>query len=86
MSNLVPTLTELIVAELGLDELDPSTVTDDTPLYREGFGLDSIDILEVSLLIAKKYGVKLRSDAPDNAEIFASIGALARYVEEHRTT
>lgn len=51
----------------------------------EGFGLDSIDILEVALLISKKYGFELRSGNPDNQKIFGSLGSLAAYVAEHRT-
>jgi acyl carrier protein len=62
----------------------PDTLTPDTPLYGEGLGLDSIDILEIALLISKKYGFELRSDNPDNEKIFASLGALAAYVAAHR--
>jgi acyl carrier protein len=54
-------------------------------LYEEGFGLDSIDILEIALLISKKYGFELRSDNPDNQKIFANLGALAAHVAAHRT-
>jgi acyl carrier protein len=60
------------------------TLSADTPLYGDGLGLDSIDILEIALLISKKYGFELRSDNPDNQKIFATLGALASYVEAHR--
>ena len=59
-------------------------MTAETPLYGEGFA-DSIDILEIALLISKKYGFELRSDNPDNQKIFATLGALAAYVAAHRT-
>jgi acyl carrier protein len=85
MNELERELAELIVAELNLEDVDPNTVSADTRLYEEGFGLDSIDILEIALLISKKYGFELRSDNPDNQKIFASLGALAAHVAAHRT-
>jgi len=74
-----------MIGELNLEDIQLDTLTADTPLYGEGFGLDSIDILEVALLISKKYGFELRSGDPDNQKIFASLGSLAAYVAEHRT-
>ena len=72
MNELERELAELIVAELNLEDVDPKAVSADTRLYEEGFGLDSIDILEIALLISKKYGFELRSDNPDNQKIFAT--------------
>ncbi|WP_277189679.1 phosphopantetheine-binding protein [Caballeronia sp. BR00000012568055] len=85
MNELERELAALIVAELNLEDVDPKAVSAQTPLYEEGFGLDSIDILEIALLISKKYGFELRSDNPDNQKIFASLGALAAHVAAHRT-
>ena len=76
-------LAELIVTTLNL-EMPAADIDPDAPLYREGLGLDSIDILEIALLISKKYGFGLRSDHPDNTKIFSTLGALAAYVAEHR--
>ena len=77
-------LAELIVVALNLettaDEIDPAA-----PLYREGLGLDSIDILEIALTVSKRYGVQLRSDDSDNARIFRSLRSLNQYVQQHRT-
>jgi acyl carrier protein len=77
-------LAELIVTALNLDtsaeEIDPSA-----PLYREGMGLDSIDILEIALTISKQYGMQLRSDDSDNVRIFSSLRSLNEYVQQHRT-
>ena len=77
-------LAELIVAALNLettaDEIDPAA-----PLYREGLGLDSIDILEIALTVSKQYGLQLRSDDSDNARIFRSLRSLNQYVQQHRT-
>jgi acyl carrier protein len=76
-------LAKLIIKTLNLD-LDPAEVTAETPIYQDGFGLDSIDILEVSLAISQKYGVKLKSDDKNNAEIFKNLGALSAYVQSHK--
>ncbi|WP_179401270.1 phosphopantetheine-binding protein [Burkholderia guangdongensis] len=84
MNELEQELATLIVGELNLEDVRLDEVSADTPLYGDGFGLDSIDILEIALLISKKYGFELRSDNPDNEKIFATLGALAAYVAEHR--
>ena len=74
----------LIVSSLNLDipagEIDPAA-----PLYREGLGLDSIDILEVALVVSKRYGFKLKEDDQDNVRIFRSLNSLAAHVAERRT-
>ncbi|CAJ0684862.1 phosphopantetheine-binding protein [Ralstonia wenshanensis] len=85
MNDLEKELAGLMIGELNLEDIQLDALTADTPLYGEGFGLDSIDILEVALLISKKYGFELRSGDPDNQKIFASLGSLAAYVAEHRT-
>jgi acyl carrier protein len=81
---LVREIAGLIVASLNLDvteaEIDPSA-----PLYREGLGLDSIDILEVALVVSKRYGFKLKEDDQDNVRIFTSLNSLAAHVAERRT-
>ena len=74
----------LIVSELNL-KMDPGDVGLDDPLYAEGLGLDSIDMLELALVLSKHYGIQLRSDSPDNERIFQSLRSLAGYVAEHRT-
>jgi acyl carrier protein len=84
MNELEQELAALIVGELNLEDIQLEAVSADTPLYGEGFALDSIDILEIALLISKKYGFELRSDNPDNEQIFATLGALAAYVAAHR--
>jgi acyl carrier protein len=76
-------LAQLIVTSLNLevsaDEIDP-----DAPLYGEGLGLDSIDILELSLAISKTYGVQLKSDDADNNKIFSSLRSLNNHIQQHR--
>ncbi|WP_343547397.1 phosphopantetheine-binding protein [Ralstonia sp.] len=85
MNDLEKELAALMIGELNLEDIQLDALAADTPLYGDGFGLDSIDILEVALLISKKYGFELRSGNPDNQKIFASLGSLAAYVAEHRT-
>jgi acyl carrier protein len=84
MNELEKELAALIVSELNLEDVHLDDVSSETPLYGEGFGLDSIDILEIALLISKKYGFELRSDDPENLKIFATLGALAQHVATHR--
>jgi len=77
-------LAQLIVTELNLDAR-PEEITVDSPLYGEGLGLDSIDILEIALVVSKKYGFQLRSDDENNVRIFASLGSLAAHIAANRT-
>jgi acyl carrier protein len=74
----------LIVQALNLDIL-PADIDPDKPLYGEGLGLDSIDILEVALVVSKHYGVQLRADSEDNQRIFGSLRQLVDYITAHRT-
>jgi len=75
---------EQIVSALNLD-VAPAEIEPDAPLYGDGLGLDSIDILEVALVLSKRYGFTLRSDNEDNVRIFASLASLTDYVAQHRT-
>jgi acyl carrier protein len=76
-------LARLIVTTLKLD-FEPEEVNPTAPLYGDGLGLDSIDILEVALAISKAYGVKLRSDDKNNARIFSSLRSLSQHIEVQR--
>jgi len=80
---LVHEVAGLIVAALNLD-LAPADDAD-APLYGEGLGLDSIDILEIALVVSKQYGVQLRADSEENERIFGSLRRLADYITAHRT-
>jgi acyl carrier protein len=77
-------LADLIVTALNLDvvvsEIDP-----EAPLYGDGLGLDSIDVLEIALAISKGYGIKLRSDDDNNRKIFSSLRSLSEHIQRHRT-
>jgi acyl carrier protein len=73
----------LLVEALNLD-IAPETIDPEAPLYGEGLGLDSIDILEVALVVSQRYGFQLRSDDDDNVRIFKSLASLADHVAANR--
>ena len=75
----------LLVEALNL-EVAPETIDPEAPLYGEGLGLDSIDILEVALVVSQRYGFQLKSDDEDNVRIFKSLASLAEHVAAKRTT
>lgn len=77
-------LAELIVTALNL-EIPAAQIEPTAPLYREGLGLDSIDILEIALAVSKKYGFQLRSDDSDNVKTFSSLRNLNEHVQQNRT-
>ena len=74
----------LLVSSLNLD-ISPEEIQPEAPLFGEGLGLDSIDILEVALVVSKRYGFQLRSDNQDNIQIFRSLENLAAHIAAHRT-
>ena len=77
-------LAQLIVETLNLDQT-ADDIDPEVPLYGdEGLGLDSIDMLEISLTVSQRYGVKLRADAEGNVEIFRSLRSLNEYIQAHR--
>ncbi|MFN5745549.1 MAG: phosphopantetheine-binding protein [Methylococcaceae bacterium] len=84
MTPLESEVALLMVDALNL-ELAPEAIDPAAPLYREGLGLDSIDLLELSVVIAKRYGFQIKSDDPDTNQIFSSLGALAATIERRRT-
>ena len=76
-------LAQLIVTSLNL-EVSADEIKPEAPLYGEGLGLDSIDILELSLAISKTYGVQLKSDDTDNSKVFSSLRSLNQYIQLNR--
>jgi len=81
---LIAEVARLIVEALNL-EVAPADIDPDQPLYGEGLGLDSIDILEIALVMSKQYGVQLRADSDENERIFGSLRQLTDYITAHRT-
>ena len=70
---------DIIITALNLD-MTPDEIDPDAPLFGDGLGLDSIDILEIALVISKRYGIQLRADNEDNSAIFRSLRNLTDYV------
>jgi len=84
VAALLPEIAELIVSALNLD-MTPAEIDADAPLFGEGLGLDSIDVLEISLVVSKRYGFQLRSDNEDNVRIFSSLRALTAHIASQRS-
>ena len=82
-TDLQSELAGLLVDALNLD-IAPESIDPEAPLYGEGLGLDSIDILEVALVVSQRYGFQLRSDDDENVRIFKSLASLAEHVAAHR--
>ena len=73
-----------IIEVLNLEDMKPEDIDENAPLFGEGLGLDSIDALELIVLMEKNYGIKLQS-ADQGKEIFKSVRVMAEYIKEHRT-
>ena len=74
----------LIVEALNLD-VAPDEINPDTALFGDGLGLDSIDVLEVALVVSKRFGFQLRADNEDNVRIFTSLRSLTEHIVAQRT-
>ncbi len=75
---------QLIVSALNL-EVAPESIEADSDLYGDGLGLDSIDILEIALVVSKQYGIQVKTEGDDNFLIFKSLRSLSKYIAEKRT-
>ncbi|MBQ2563594.1 MAG: acyl carrier protein [Muribaculaceae bacterium] len=84
MDNLQETLKQQIIDALNLEEIETSDIDNDAPLFGEGLGLDSIDALELIVLLERNYGIKIKDPAVGK-EIFKSVNVLADYVSKNRT-
>lgn len=84
MEELIYELKNAIIEALNLEEVKPEEIDNDAPLFGDGLGLDSIDALELIVLMEKRYGIKLK-DSSVGREIFRSINVMARYIAENRT-
>ena len=81
---LLPEVAQLIVSALNLD-VAPGEIEADAALFGDGLGLDSIDVLEIALVISKQYGFQLKSDNEDNIRIFSSLRALSTHIASQRS-
>lgn len=82
--NLIAELKNLLIEGLRLEDIVPDDIDPSAPLFGAGLGLDSIDALEIGILLDRTYGVKIASGDERNPEIFASLKALADFVASHR--
>ena len=84
MEQLIDTLKSQIITTLNLEDMSMDDIDTDAPLFGEdGLGLDSIDILELIVLLERNYGIRLANPA-EGKEVFKSIRSLAQYVEKNR--
>jgi acyl carrier protein len=84
MEELIIELKKQIIDVLNLEEVKPEDIDNDAPLFGEGLGLDSIDALELIVMMEKVYGIKIK-DPSAGKDIFKSINTMAAFVKEHRT-
>ncbi|MGL1936856.1 MAG: phosphopantetheine-binding protein [Fibrobacterales bacterium] len=84
MDELIEELKILIISELDLEDLEPSDIEADQPIFGEELGLDSIDALELGIVIKKKYGITLSAEDEKNREYFYSINTLATFIFNYK--
>jgi acyl carrier protein len=83
MDELILKLKQEVIEQLNLEDITPDDINPDLPLFGEGLGLDSIDALELIVLLEKNYGIKIE-DPKDGKKIFHSIRSMAEYITEHK--
>lgn len=85
MQDLKTTLKEQIIESLNLQGMKPEDIDDNAPLFGEGLGLDSIDSLELMVLLERNYGIKIE-DAREGRKVLTSVQSMAEYIQEHQKT
>jgi len=83
--DLISQLKNMIIDGLRLEDITPDDLADDAALFGGGLGLDSIDALEIGVMLDRQYGVKITSGDERNNQIFASLRSLADFVADNRT-
>ena len=84
MKELIAKLKGELIEELNLEDVEPSDIEDSAPLFGDGLGLDSIDALEIIVLLEKEYGIKIE-DRNQGKEAMYSIETLAKFIESNKT-
>ena len=85
MGDLHLELKQMIIDTLELEDIEAADIVDDEALFVEGLGLDSIDALEIGLMLQVHYGINLKSDSEETRKHFTSVNALVALVESHRS-
>jgi acyl carrier protein len=83
MEDLKNTLKQQIIDSLNLQGMKPAEIDDNAPLFGEGLGLDSIDSLELMVLLERNYGIKIE-DAREGRKILASVQTMSDYIQHNR--
>ncbi len=83
MEELILKLKEQIIDALNLEDMEPDEIETEEPLFGDGLGLDSIDALEMIVLLEKHYGIKIENPK-DGQKIFYSVKTLAEYITDHK--
>lgn len=83
MAELIEKLKTEIIEALNLEDLEPADIDTNAPLFGEGLGLDSIDALELIVLLEKNYGIKLQ-DTKDGKKVFYSVQTMADYIQANQ--
>jgi len=83
MEELIQKLKVQIIEQLNLEDIEPDDIDDNDPLFGNGMGLDSIDALELIVLLEKEYGIKIENPK-DGQKIFYSIRSMAEFIESHK--
>ena len=86
VQNIEQEIARLIIDTLNLEAVTPEQIVPDAPLFGEGLGLDSLDMLELSMAVEQEYGVALRSDDPEHIKLFASLRSLSQHIQQHRVS
>ena len=84
MDELIEKLKSEIIDTLNLDDIKPEEIKNDEPLFGDGLGLDSIDALELIVLMEKNYGIKLKT-TEESRKIFVSLNVMTDYISKNRT-
>lgn len=84
MDELIQKLKEEIIDQLNLEDLNPEDIGDDEMLFGENIGLDSIDALELIVLLEKSYGIKIENPEVGK-KVFSSVRSIAEFIEENRS-
>lgn len=84
MEQLIEQLKTQIIEALNFEDMTPADIDTDAPLFGEGLGLDSIDALELIMLMDREYGIKL-ADSKEGKAIFQSVRTMAEYIQANRT-